>query len=212
MTHRIVSKGNSHCKVLRHPPTPWWDGGRPRHGVLLWAFGHCINWYVQTGVHAPALQVRTDSCQDGQAQQLVAQKYLERPLLAFQRKFDLRQWVLVSSWEPLTVWFYRDCYLRFCAEDYKPSNFDNIFCHLSNNSIAKKSRKFKTGGHRPARSAGGARNSAATGLGLLGVAGEQLHRLFCVPDDRTDPLTTSHGDGLGNRVHLERARLVVSRG
>eukprot|EP00892_Ulva_mutabilis_P008450 jgi/Ulvmu1/5978/UM026_0102.1 len=90
-------------------------------------------------------QVRTDSCQDGQAQQLVAQKYLERPLLAFQRKFDLRQWVLVSSWEPLTVWFYRDCYLRFCAEDYKPSNFDNIFCHLSNNSIAKKSRKFKSG-------------------------------------------------------------------
>lgn len=91
------------------------------------------------------LQVRTDSCQDGQAQQLVAQKYLERPLLAFQRKFDLRQWVLVSSWEPLTVWFYRRCYLRFCAEDYKPSNFDNIFCHLSNNSIAKKSQKFKTG-------------------------------------------------------------------
>lgn len=89
--------------------------------------------------------MRTDSCQDGQAQQLVAQKYLERPLLAFQRKFDLRQWVLVASWEPLTVWFYRGCYLRFCAEDYKPSNFDNIFCHLSNNSIAKKSRKFKSG-------------------------------------------------------------------
>lgn len=90
-------------------------------------------------------QVRTDSCQDGQAQQLVAQKYLERPLLAFQRKFDLRQWVLVSSWEPLTVWFYDQCYLRFCAEDYKASNFDNIFCHLSNNSIAKKSRKFNSG-------------------------------------------------------------------
>lgn len=109
----------------------------------------------------PGLQVRTDSCQDGQAQQLVAQKYLERPLLAFQRKFDLRQWVLVASWEPLTVWFYRDCYLRFCAEDYKPSNFDNIFCHLSNNSIAKKSRKFKTGGRPPARSGLGASDSAA---------------------------------------------------
>jgi Tubulin-tyrosine ligase family len=91
------------------------------------------------------LQVRADTCQDGQAQQLVAQKYVETPLLAMGRKFDIRQWVLVTCWEPLTVWFYDVCYLRFCAEDYKPSNFDNIFCHLSNNSIAKKSKKFESG-------------------------------------------------------------------
>ena len=91
------------------------------------------------------LQVRADTCQDGQAQQLVAQKYIETPLLAKGRKFDIRQWVLVTCWEPLTVWFYDACYLRFCAEDYKPSNFDNIFCHLSNNSIAKKSKKFESG-------------------------------------------------------------------
>jgi Tubulin-tyrosine ligase family len=91
------------------------------------------------------LQVRADTCQDGQAQQLVAQKYVETPLLAMGRKFDIRQWVLVTCWEPLTVWFYDVCYLRFCAEDYKPANFDNIFCHLSNNSIAKKSRKFESG-------------------------------------------------------------------
>ena len=75
----------------------------------------------------------------------MAQKYIERPCVVHQRKFDIRQWVLVTSWEPLTIFFYDECYLRFCAEDYKPSNFDNIFCHLSNNSIAKKSRKFQSG-------------------------------------------------------------------
>lgn len=91
------------------------------------------------------MQVRADTCQGGQTQQLVAQKYIETPLLAMSRKFDIRQWVLVTCWKPLTVWFYNDCYMRFCAEDYKPSNFDNIFCHLSNNSIAKKSRKFESG-------------------------------------------------------------------
>jgi hypothetical protein len=91
------------------------------------------------------MQVRTDTCLDGQAQQLVAQKYIEQPLLVRARKFDIRQWVLVTNWQPLTIWVYKECYFRFCAEDYKPANFDNIFCHLSNNSIAKKSKRFASG-------------------------------------------------------------------
>lgn len=53
----------------------------------------------------------------------VAMKYLEKPLLLLNRKFDIRQWVLVTHSNPLTIWYYDDCYLRFAS---KPFNLKEI--------------------------------------------------------------------------------------
>lgn len=75
--------------------------------------------------------------------QYIIQKYIENPMIIMNRKFDIRQWVLVTNFNPLTVWIYDTPYLRFGAEDYDPNNINNLYSHLTNNAIAKNSAKFK---------------------------------------------------------------------
>lgn len=51
--------------------------------------------------------------------------------------------MLVTDWNPLEVWFYDECYVRFAAEDYEEKQWSK-FSHLTNNSIAKYSKHFDT--------------------------------------------------------------------
>ena len=76
--------------------------------------------------------------------QFIAQKYIENPMIMKNRKFDLRVWVLVTDWNPLTIWYFRKPYARFPAHDYTPHDLTNNFSHLANNSIAKGADKRDT--------------------------------------------------------------------
>lgn len=70
----------------------------------------------------------------------VVQKYIERPLLVRdQRKFDIRQWVLVTSLTPLVVYGFSEPYLRLSNRRYSTDNscLDDPLVHLTNFAIQK---------------------------------------------------------------------------
>ena len=72
-------------------------------------------------------------------EQMVIQKYVPNPLLLDGYKFDLRIYVLVTSFQPLEAFLYREGFGRFATEPYSlaPADRHNLFAHLTNSSIQK---------------------------------------------------------------------------
>ena len=65
----------------------------------------------------------------------VIQKYIERPLLINQRKFDIRLWVLVTHEHK--CYYFKEGYVRMSSQKYDLNQADNLLVHLTNNAIQK---------------------------------------------------------------------------
>uniref|UniRef100_A0A0B7A5P9 Polyglutamylase complex subunit TTLL1 n=1 Tax=Arion vulgaris TaxID=1028688 RepID=A0A0B7A5P9_9EUPU len=74
----------------------------------------------------------------------VISKYIDNPLLIGGKKFDLRMYVLVTSFRPLKAYIYRLGFCRFCTVKYDASlnELDNMFVHLTNVSIQKQGEDY----------------------------------------------------------------------
>ncbi|KAL3314883.1 putative tubulin polyglutamylase ttll1 [Cichlidogyrus casuarinus] len=69
----------------------------------------------------------------------VISKYIDRPLLIGGKKFDLRLYVLVTSYKPLKCYLFKLGFCRFCTVKYSTNaeELDNMYVHLTNVSVQK---------------------------------------------------------------------------
>ncbi len=102
-------------------------------GIGIYCFNSLNNLFTSSSKKSPAPKI--------------VQKYIEKSLLLKNlnpnnpndlRKFDLRQWVFVSSFDPLKVYIYKKAYLRICGSPFDLTDISDPFKHISNYSIQKK--------------------------------------------------------------------------
>lgn len=76
----------------------------------------------------------------------VISRYVENPLLIGGKKFDLRLYVLVTSYRPLKAYQYVHGFARFCNVKYTNDNvdLDNPFIHLTNVAIQKHNEEYNS--------------------------------------------------------------------
>ena len=74
------------------------------------------------------------------SEHLVVQRYMRSPYLIDGYKFDLRIYVLITSWDPLKIFIYNEGMVRFATEEWdieSGTNYDNLYMHLTNYAINK---------------------------------------------------------------------------
>ncbi|XP_067890923.1 tubulin polyglutamylase TTLL4 isoform X2 [Heterodontus francisci] len=76
---------------------------------------------------------------------LLVQKYLHKPYLIGESKFDLRIYVYVTSYDPLRIYVFTDGLVRFASCKYSSSmkSLGNKFMHLTNYSVNKLNAEYK---------------------------------------------------------------------
>ena len=77
---------------------------------------------------------------------MLVQRYVKTPILLDKKKFDLRLYVLIKSFDPIEAYLADEGLARLCTENYRmptKENMKNLYMHLTNFSLNKNSENFK---------------------------------------------------------------------
>ncbi|CAL4121752.1 unnamed protein product, partial [Meganyctiphanes norvegica] len=75
---------------------------------------------------------------------VVVQRYISKPYLINGTKFDMRIYVLVTSFHPLRIYLFQDGLVRFASVQYKTNSatLEDRYMHLTNYSVNKTSATY----------------------------------------------------------------------
>jgi len=120
-----------------------WDAARLRQPEALWIWKPCSQscgrGIMVFSSDAPKEQLREMSKKRG-----IIQRYIPNPLLIGGRKFDMRIYVVVVSYDPLKVYVNDEGLVRFATEQYSDSvdTLQSRMMHLTNYSVNKQNPAF----------------------------------------------------------------------
>jgi len=72
----------------------------------------------------------------------VVQKYIEKPLLIDNRKFDTRVWALID--QDMNLYWFKEGYLRLSSEPFglAEEQIEDKYIHLTNNAVQKNGKNY----------------------------------------------------------------------
>jgi len=123
----------------RNPGTTWIMkpvGKSQGKGIFLFRkLKDIMDWRKEDPYRAAMSDDRKDEKEAPEA--YIVQRYVENPYLIGGRKFDLRVYVLVTSYAPLCAWLYREGFARFSNTRFSLDSIDDTYIHLTNVAIQK---------------------------------------------------------------------------
>ncbi|KAK4471141.1 hypothetical protein MN116_005537 [Schistosoma mekongi] len=105
-------------------------------GIFLFRKLKDIEAWKRTGMKLDQ-QIISDTLNRELPETYVVSRYITNPYLLCGRKFDLRVYVLVTSYNPMKVWVYRDGFARFSNTRFSLDSIDDHYIHLTNVAVQK---------------------------------------------------------------------------
>ncbi|CAK9097417.1 unnamed protein product [Durusdinium trenchii] len=120
-----------------------WDAARLRQSDALWIWKPCSQ-SCGRGITVLSSDVPEEQLRDLAKKRGIIQRYIPNPLLIGGRKFDMRIYVVVLSYDPLKVFINDEGLVRFATELYSDAveTLQSRMMHLTNYSVNKQNPAF----------------------------------------------------------------------
>jgi tubulin--tyrosine ligase len=98
---------------------------------------------ISSDLNEMILKISEKTTYKGQQRTYIVQKYIYRPLLYNNRKFDIRCYAMITCINGSTqAYFYREGYLRTSCQPFSVQDTSDRFVHLTNDAVQKNSASY----------------------------------------------------------------------